>query len=395
MKDYTKWLHEFHNIFDTSGEEIRLFFAPGRVNLIGEHTDYTGGYVFPAALSYGTWAFARARRDGLFRFASTGFSTRTECFVNDLVYRTEDDWTNYPKGMARQFIERGIGLNGADMLFHGNIPNGAGLSSSASIELVTGVALASIEQAEIPTVELVKMAQRAENTFIGVNCGIMDQFAVGMGRMGQAMLLKCDTLQYRYVPLELGVYNLVITNSNKRRGLADSKYNERRSECEAGFAAILPYTDAASLGDISIETWRKVQHHITDETIRRRVEHVVTENARVLSSMEALQNGDLIEFGERMKQSHISLRDLFEVTGAHLDVLFDSQRQIEGCIGTRMTGAGFGGCTVSLVHRESIDHFKQTVTVQYKTKTGLTPTFYTCDVGAGAREIKEVEICQF
>ncbi|MDB5083819.1 MAG: galactokinase [Bacilli bacterium] len=381
---------QFEQLFGAGTEPIRLFFAPGRVNLIGEHTDYTGGYVFPAALTFGTWAAARRRPDSVCRLASTGFVRQAECDLTELIYKPEDDWANYPKGMIREFQTKGIQVPGFDILFHGNIPNGAGLSSSASIELVTAVALNALTGAGMPMIWLVQAAQRAENQFIGVNCGIMDQFASGMGKAGHAMLLKCETLEFQYVPLLLGDYQLVITNTNKRRELADSKYNERRSECEQGFGILQPYLQSATcLGEVSVEHWRQVSDKVESPIIRKRLEHVVTENARVQASMDALQAGDLLAFGQCMMQSHESLRDQYEVTGIELDALFDEARRVDGCIGTRMTGAGFGGCSVSVVHLDAVELFRQQVAQGYTKTTGLTPAFYVCSIGDGAHELTD------
>ncbi|BCU82204.1 galactokinase [Polycladomyces abyssicola] len=383
------WFSEFERRFGDGGE-VRVFFAPGRVNLIGEHTDYTGGYVFPAALTFGTWVMVRPRRDGWFRFASRQMEREVHCRVDEIRYRSEDGWANYPKGIIRQFLEQGVQMDGADMLFHGNIPMGSGLSSSASIEMATAVACQALAGTDWPMVELVKMAQRAENRFIGVQCGIMDQFASGMGRKDHAILLHCDTLRYRYAPLELGDYRLVITHTNKPRELADSKYNERRAECEEGFRQIRPWLENATcLGEVDVDTWQRVRERVSDPTIRKRLTHVVEENARVHASVEALEQGDLIAFGRLMMQSHESLRDLYEVTGKELDALFDAARQVDGCIGTRMTGAGFGGCTVSLVHLDALGTFQEEVGKQYERQTGLTPTFYTAEIGDGAHEVSE------
>ncbi|PLT31048.1 galactokinase [Peribacillus deserti] len=375
-------------------EGVRIFFAPGRVNLIGEHTDYNGGYVFPAALTFGTWAAAAPRKDKEYRFASANFPSSAACTVTEeLVYQQEDDWANYPKGVLKELLELAgqEGLEqytGADILYYGNIPNGAGLSSSASIELVTGLALSKLAGYEIPMIELVKIGQRAENRFVGVNCGIMDQFAVGMGKENHAMMLKCDTLEFQYVPVKIDGYKLVITNTNKRRGLADSKYNERRAQCEEALSIIqkqLPH--AQNLGDVSADQWGNVKGFIEDDVIRRRAEHVITENERVLSATKSLKDNDLNAFGEMMKQSHISLRDLYEVTGTELDTLFEEASNVEGCVGTRMTGAGFGGCNVSLVKADVVDEFKSKVAENYTEKTGLEPTFYVCEIGDGAKEI--------
>lgn len=348
-------------------ENVRLFFAPGRVNLIGEHTDYNGGFVFPAALTYGTWAAVSARQDGIYRFRSENFPGQSvECSLAEgIVYKKEDDWANYPKGVLKEVMETAGDKNsalftGADVLFFGNIPNGAGLSSSASIELVTGLALSKLAGVKVEMLELVKIGQRAENRFVGVNCGIMDQFAVGMGKEGHAIKLDCDTLEYEYVPVKIDGYKLVITNTNKRRGLADSKYNERRSECEQGLAIIQQQLPGVHcLGDVSYNEWVNVKASIEDEVIRRRVEHVITEDDRVLQATKSLQENDLVTFGEWMKKSHESLRDLYEVTGTELDALFEEAAKIDGCIGTRMTGAGFGGCNVSLVKEEAVESFKQ------------------------------------
>ncbi|PWK06594.1 galactokinase [Tumebacillus permanentifrigoris] len=373
-----------------AGDDLRVFFAPGRVNLIGEHTDYSGGYVFPAALSFGTHAYVRPRTDGVFRVASTHFDLEVMFGTENLVYRAEDDWANFPKGVVRELAQRGIPLSGAEILYHGNIPNGAGLSSSASIELVTAVALAALGGVDLSRVELVLMCQKVENEFIGVQCGIMDQFAVGMGRANHAVLLNCDTLEYRYAPLELGDYQLVITHTNKRRQLLDSSYNERRTECETALAQIQAHhPEVGSLGELSAAGWREARPLLQEfPVLQRRVEHVVSENDRVLASCRALESGDLAEFGRLMIQSHESLRDLYEVTGQELDALVEAARVVDGCIGTRMTGGGFGGCTVSLVHREAIGEFQELVAARYTAQTGLTPTFYVCAIGDGAQEVK-------
>lgn len=397
MSSFKDMKKSFNEIFGSGEEKIQTFFAPGRVNLIGEHTDYNGGYVFPASLTYGTWAMVRPKQDGIVRFTSSNFEKEVSCHVDDIEYRKEDEWANYPKGVVDQFKRMGAHIFGADFLYYGNVPQGAGLSSSASVEVVTAIALQSLNKIDMDRVELVKLAQRAENQFVGVNCGIMDQFAVGMGKVNHAILLKCDILDYHYVPLDLKEHKLIITNTNKQRGLAGSKYNERRQECEEGLSIIQKFLPSiSSLGDVSEDVWRDVQKHIPSETIRRRVDHVITENARVLASQKSLETEDLTSFGQLMIQSHESLRDQYEVTGMELDALFDEARQVEGCIGTRMTGAGFGGCTVSIVHEGKITDFKERVTRGYQTRTGLTPSFYTCDIGDGAREVtEEVEECPY
>lgn len=374
-----------------SHQKVRVFFAPGRVNLIGEHTDYNGGYVFPAALTYGTWALVSPRQDGKVRLVSANFDVKAECALEHLVYDKEDDWANYPKGVIQKLLAYpsiAKAFKGAEILYYGNIPNGAGLSSSASIELVTALAISKLVNADIPMIELVKLSQQAENQFVGVNCGIMDQFAVGMGKKDHAMMLKCDSLKFEYVPFQAAGYKLVITNTNKRRGLADSKYNERRRECEQGLVSIqkvLPRI--SSLGDLRYAEWEQVLEAIPSEVIRNRVEHVVSENERVLLATKSLKENDLISFGQYMLQSHESLRDLYEVTGLELDTLFEEASKVPGCVGTRMTGAGFGGCNVSLVREEAVEEFKMRVAENYACRTGLVPDFYVCEVGDGAKEM--------
>jgi len=395
-------IHEIHGMLKEkfgelfgSAEGTRLFFAPGRVNLIGEHTDYNGGYVFPAALSFGTYALVKPREDRLYRFRSLNLPHQVDVSADQIEYRKEDDWANYPKGVLQQLLAYAPGqadsYRGADVLFYGNIPNGAGLSSSASIEMATAYALSRLAGNSIPVIELVKLAQRAENRFVGVNCGIMDQFAVGMGKMNHAVRLNCADLSYEYAPLRLDGHKLIITNTNKRRGLADSKYNERRAECEAGLAILRRVKPGLrDLGALSLDEWEELKGHIEDPVTRARVEHVVSEDHRVLEAVRSLEENDLIRFGQLMIQSHESLRDLYEVTGRELDALVEAALSINGCIGSRMTGAGFGGCTVSLVREEAVERFKEQVEKRYTEATGLTPTFYVCDVGDGVKEITEV-----
>ncbi|EGK13289.1 galactokinase [Kroppenstedtia eburnea] len=372
--------------------EVRLFFAPGRVNLIGEHTDYTGGYVFPAALTLGTWAALRPRKDGVFRLASTRFAERAEFRADEVRERREEGWTNFPKGMIRELADSGAGLPGADILYHGDLPPGAGLSSSASIGLVTGVALAALEDRRWRMLDLIQMVRRSENRYIGVQCGIMDPFASGMGKAGHAILLHCRRLDYRHVPLKLGDYRLMIIHTNKVRELAESRYNQRRRECEEGFRQLrqrLP--EATDLGSVGEEAWLEAREAVESPLLRRRLAHVVTENARVLRSEQALVAGDLHRFGELMKESHRSLRENYEVTGRELDTLFEAAIQVPGCIGARMTGAGFGGCTVNLVHREALETFRRRVGEQYIAETGREPVFHETAIGDGAREIGEEE----
>ncbi|KLU62440.1 galactokinase [Peptococcaceae bacterium CEB3] len=367
---------------------LRFFFAPGRVNLIGEHTDYTGGLVLPAALSNGTWAVVCERNDKVVHLVSEGFTPKVICDLTEEIVNTpEDGWANYPKGIIKAFLAMGAAIPGLDIYFYGDIPKGAGLSSSASLELVTAVALNTVTRAGWDRLSLVRLAQEAENGFVGVNCGIMDQFSVGLGREGAALLLNCATLAYRHIPLALGKYRLVIADSCKQRDLGESKYNERRRECEDGFRIIKRYRpELANLGELGLREWEEVKKYLPAPTADR-VEHVVRENHRVLSSAAALEDGDVLTFGRLMLESHRSLRDLYEVTGPELDALYEAARKAPGCVGTRMTGAGFGGCTVSLVEEKSLTDFQKYVARDYEARTGLRPIFYPVSVGGGAREI--------
>lgn len=379
---------KFIEVFSAEGD-IRSYFAPGRVNLIGEHTDYNGGHVFPCALDIGTTAVARKRKDKTLRFYSVNFPEIgvIEASLDTLVFREEDDWANYPKGVAAVFQKNGITLDfGFDVLYVGNIPNGAGLSSSASIELVTGVMLNDMFNLDQDMVDLVKMGQQAENEFVGVNCGIMDQFASGMGKENHAILLDCQTLEYRYSPLHLENHTLVIANTNKRRGLADSKYNERREQCDRALEQLQSELQIDSLGDLSIEQFERNKQLIEDETDRRRAKHAVYENQRTLAAVEKLTEGDIEAFGKLMNESHISLRDDYEVTGSELDALVEAAWNA-GATGSRMTGAGFGGCTISLVGKTELEKFIEQVDTQYEKASGLKADFYVVNIGDGARAL--------
>lgn len=383
-------IKDFQQIFG-EGETERVFFAPGRVNLIGEHTDYNGGHVFPCALSIGTYAIGRKRSDNKVRVYSKNFSEKQmiEFSLTNLVFDEKDDWANYPKGVLHEFKQNGYLITeGMDVLFYGNIPNGAGLSSSASIELVTSVMINELFELQVDMLNMVKMSQRAENEFIKVNCGIMDQFAIGMGKKDCAILLDCNTLQYTYSSLSLENASLIIANTNKRRGLADSKYNERRRECERALQELKPYVNIAALGDLTVDQFEEVQGYITNPVVRKRAKHAVYENARTMEAVRKLEDGNIEGFGKLMNESHISLRDDYEVTGKELDALVEAAWAQEGVIGARMTGAGFGGCTVNLVKKEYVENFILKVREAYKNSTGLHADFYIVEIGDGAKEIK-------
>lgn len=367
-------------------DEVRVFFSPGRVNLIGEHLDYNGGFVFPAALNVGTWAIVRPRPDRILRFASTSATVEVTVDPDQIQFKAEDDWANYPKGIALHF-NKFPHLKGADILYHGNLPLGAGLSSSASLEVVTALAFNELAGAGYSLEQIAILAQASENHFIGVGCGIMDQFAVAMGRSSHGLLLDCDTLAYKMIPLRLHPYALVITNTNKTRELADSKYNERRRECELALQTFQTFSpNVKSLAKVPHELWDTVSDSLS-EVLRKRTRHLRSENERVLRAAELLTADEIFGVGQLLNESHRSLRDDFEVTGKELDSLVEASWNSDGCIGSRMTGAGFGGCTISLVREDCLDAFQRDVSRQYTRDTGLLPTFYIFCVGDGAREI--------
>ncbi|WP_010274836.1 galactokinase [Paenibacillus senegalensis] len=379
----------FEEKYGSSSESVKLFYAPGRVNLIGEHTDYNGGYVFPAALTLGTWMMVRKRQDQEIHLASVDFAPVG--VLNNLaeaVYDPKDDWINYPKGILHHLVRAGFSFSGYDVLYAGNLPNGAGLSSSASIQVVTGYGLLSAEGHAVDRVQLALAAQRSENEFLGVQCGIMDQFTSAMGKRSHALLLQCDTLEYKHIPFEAQGCKLIIGNTNKRRGLVDSEYNARRSQCEQAVTdlrAVIP--GLQQLGELTLQQYEEAEAAIQDAVVRKRARHVVEEIDRVLRSVEALKTQDLSLFGELMNASHDSLRDYYEVTCDELNVMVEEARRVQGTFGSRMTGAGFGGCTVSLVQEEAVQPFIEHVGRTYEEKTGLKPEFYVADIGDGACQL--------
>ena len=383
-----KLYNKFKNLFGYEAES--KFFAPGRVNLIGEHTDYNGGHVFPCAIHKGTYALVKKRDDKKFRMYSENFENLgiIEFLLDNLVNEKEHKWVNYPKGVVKMFIEAGYKIDsGFDVLFYGNIPNGSGLSSSASIEIVTSIILKDLYNLDIDMVEMVKLSQKAENQFIGVNSGIMDQFAVGMGKKDNAILLDCNTLKYSYAPVILKDEVLVIGNTNKKRGLADSKYNERRAECEEALKDLQKELDIQSLGELSVEEFNKSEKLIKNEINRKRAKHAVYENQRTIKAQKELMEENLEEFGRLMNESHVSLRDDYEVTGIELDTMVEIAWNQEGVIGSRMTGAGFGGCTISIVKKDAVDKFIENVGKEYKEKVGLDADFYVVNISDGAKKL--------
>ncbi|EKY05619.1 MULTISPECIES: galactokinase [Capnocytophaga] len=379
---------KFQEVFGAPAE--KQFFAPGRVNLIGEHTDYNGGNVFPCAIDKGTYGLVKKRNDRKFRMYSENFADLgvMEFTLDELTNDKKHDWANYPKGVIKMFLEAGQKIDsGFDILFSGNIPNGAGLSSSASIEMLTAIVLKDLFHLSIDPVEMAQLGKKTENLFIGVNSGIMDQFAVAMGKKDHAILLDCNTLKYAYVPVVLKDEVIVIANTNKRRGLADSKYNERRAECDEALAELQTKLPIKALGELSIEQFEANKDLIKSPVRQKRAKHAVYENQRTLKAQKELSAGNLAEFGKLMNESHISLRDDYEVTGVELDTLAALAWEQPGVVGSRMTGAGFGGCTVSIVKKDKVDDFIKNVGEAYKNKIGYAADFYIASVSDGAKKL--------
>ncbi len=378
-------LEKFQELFGAQGE-IRLYFAPGRVNMIGEHTDYNGGHVFPCALTIGTYGVVRKRTDDKLRFYSMNFEHLgiIESGLADLKPDPTADWTNYPKGVIWAFGEKGMKITeGMDLLLFGNIPNGSGLSSSASVEVLTGYILKDLYGCDVTNQDIALIGQYSENQFNGVNCGIMDQFAIAMGKKGHAIFLDTATLEYSYAPIELKDAKIVISCSNKKRGLGDSKYNERRAECEKALEELQQFVGIRSLGDLNEEEFEKYKSAIKDEDRVKRARHAVYENQRTIHAVEALKNNDVEKFGMLMNESHISLRDDYEVTGIELDTLAEEAWKVDGVIGSRMTGAGFGGCSVSIVKNDAVNRFIEQVGKAYEEKIGYAADFYVVEIGDG------------
>jgi len=376
---------EFQKRFQKKPDHI--FFSPGRVNLIGEHIDYNGGKVMPCAISLGTYLAISKNTDKVFRFQSLDFPETAELHLQDSYTKSGKEWFNYPLGILNEVLNLGHAVSGLDMLFDGNLPIGAGLSSSASIEVLMSYALDQLFQLNIQKVEIALLSKKVENEFIGVNCGIMDQFAVTFGEKNRAILLNCDSLEHELLPFDTGNFSLVIINTNKTRSLTDSKYNERFAECGAALKALKKEIDAKNLCDIDIETFQSYKHRINDGVLEKRALHVISENFRVNKAAKVLSENKLNEFGQLMYQSHQSLKDLYEVSGIELDTIVEFCKNNEHCLGARMTGAGFGGCAIALVDKSKIDKFGKSLIEFYEEKIGYEPTVFASEIGNGVRRI--------
>ena len=385
-----KLFDKFAELFGTP-DGAHFYFSPGRVNLIGEHTDYNGGHVFPCALTMGTYGAARKRDDRMIHFYSMNLDRFgvVEASLDDLTNKNEYNWANYPLGVVWAFAEKGYNLDtGFDMVIWGNIPNGSGLSSSASLEVLTGVILTDLYGiTDLSMTDLALIGQYSENNFNGCNCGIMDQFAVAMGKKDNAIFLDTNTMKYEYAPIHLEDAKIVITNSKVKHSLVDSAYNNRRQECTDALAALKTKLDINALGDLTPDEFEANKGLITDPVQLKRAKHAVYENQRTIDAVAALRDGDINKFGQLMNQSHISLRDDYEVSCEEIDILVDLAWKIPGVIGSRITGGGFGGCTVSIVKNDAVDTFINDIGKAYKEKVGHEAEFYTVDIGDGASRI--------
>ena len=385
--------NRFVETFGNSHHEINLYFAPGRINLIGEHIDYNGGFVFPAAITLGTYAAVTRRNDGKVWLYSKNFAEAglLKFDLLDLKRCDNESWSVYVKGVIEVFSKAGHDLQqGFNAYVEGTIPNGAGLSSSASLEVLIGVILEDLHDLTVSGVEKAKLAMQAENAYVGVNCGIMDQFAIAMGRTNQAIKLNTNDLSYEYAPCDLLDYQLLIMNTNKRRELADSKYNERRTECDVAKLALGTVVQLEHLCDLTMAEFNTHAHVLVDEILLKRARHAVTENIRVKQAVDALASGDLAAFGELLNQSHDSLRKDYCVTGIELDTIVALAKKQPGVLGARMTGAGFGGCAIALVHQDKIEAVRAAVALAYAKKIGYEASFYVAQVGDGAKKLVEV-----
>ena len=383
MKEKVKT--KFEELFGNEGE-IKEYFAPGRVNLIGEHTDYNGGHVFPCALTMGTYAVARKRNDNKLRLYSMNFEKLgvLESTIDNLRYNPKEDWINYPKSMIWAMKDEGFNIDkGFDIVYYGTIPNSSGLSSSASIEVLTGFVLKDLFNLDLDMIKLALLGQKAENKYVGVNCGIMDQFVIANGKKDCAVFLDTANLEYEYAPIKLEDAKIVIMNTNKKRGLGDSKYHERRAECEEALKELQQKLNIKSLGELTEEEFEENKDLIKSEIRQKRAKHAVYENQRTIKAVKALESNKIEELGKLMIASHNSLRDDYEVTGKELDTLVEESLKQDGVIGARMTGAGFGGCAVSIVKSDKVDDFIKNVGKEYKEKIGYEANFYAVEIGNG------------
>ena len=387
--DLSSLILKFYELYGKEGEKIRVFQAPGRINLIGEHIDYNGGHVFPAALEFNNTIIARQNNTDKINMAVTSLPNRVSADINKLGDYKNLEWGNYQAGVAYMLKEAGYNISGCDLLYHGTVPYGAGLSSSASIEVATAICLAKMGGAENPDMtQMAVLSQKAESEYVGMNCGIMDQFVSALGKKNHALFLDCATLEYEEVPLDLGGYTIVITNTNAPHKLTDSQYNTRRKQCEQALDIINANGgDFKYLCDMSLAQLEEYEKYFNGDICYRRARHCVTEEARVKNAVEVLKKGDIASFGQILCEANVSIRDDYEATGVELDTVFDIAMGIDGVMGSRMTGGGFGGCNISIVRKDKVESFMNTVKRKYTEIIGYEPSFYMSGAGEGAGEI--------
>jgi len=377
----------YRELFERESKNLLTVSAPGRINLIGEHTDYNGGFVLPIAIDRNIYIAGTKRNDRIIRVYSIDYDQNVQFDLDSIQFNKEKIWVNYIGGVLKSLLEICADINGADIIFGGDIPEGAGLSSSAALEVATVYFFKILFDLEMSSIEMIKLCQRAENQFVGVNCGIMDQFVSMLGEKGHALFLDCKNLSYKNIPLKLEKFNVVVCNTNLKRELASSEYNKRGATCERAVSSLkrfLPQIE--TLRDVSIEEFEKYKHTL-DETAQKRCKHVLYENGRVLDAINALGRNDILEFGRLVNESHESLKKDYEVSSLELDTMVDIARSINGVIGARMTGGGFGGCTVNIVKKENIDNFCSLINREYEKRTSIKPSIYICNPENGARKI--------
>ncbi len=382
---------DFVKQYGGSADNVRIFSSPARINIIGEHIDYNGGKVFPAAIDRYLYVAIRARQDSKVTYNDLKFPGTFSFDINgEFAYSKENGYANYLNGILSILKRRGYVIpTGFDVLLVSNVPPAGGISSSSALECGFAWAVSELFGLGVSRRDIALIGQQSEHEFMGVNCGIMDQYIIATGKKDTAELLDCAKIEHEYVPLQLGDYRFVVMNTRKKRQLADSKYNERRSQCEAALKILQDKgVDAADLCSISPAKWEAVYHFIQDGILQKRARHCIYENQRVIDAVDALKAGNLPRLGKLLNDSHASLKTDYEVTGIELDTLAETAQRQDGCLGARMTGAGFGGCAIALVHKDKLDGFISKVQEAYTEKIGYEAGFFSCSSGDGVAEIK-------
>ncbi len=380
----------FMKLYGGNEADVKLYSSPARINIIGEHIDYNGGKVFPASINRYLYIAIRKRGDSKVLYNDARFPGSYEFDINQtFVFDKANDYANYLNGILQQLKERGFKFDcGFEILMASNIPAGGGISSSSALECGFAYAVIDTFGFNLDRVEIAKLGQLSEHNFMNVKCGIMDQFIIATGKKNYAELLDCNTLEYEYVPLELGDYRFVVMNTNKVRKLADSKYNERRGQCEQALKILQDNgVKVKALCELAPADWEKCSAFVTDPILNKRARHCILENQRVVDAAATLKEGNLVKLGQLLNASHKSLKEDYEVTGIELDTLAETSQKQEGCLGARMTGAGFGGCSIALVHKDKLNSFIDNVQATYEKEIGYKAGFFVCETGDGVKKI--------